>query len=273
LTGMLTSPKEIAPFQMLRMSQSSSPPTGPVYRGQVTWGLSGAFAAALAYGVATVLQATGARQTSRSAAPDAHLLWQLVHSMPYVAGLLLDGVAFALSLAALRTEPLFTVQAIVASSLAVTALLAVAVLGARPSIIEWAALVFVTSGLVLLALSATSQKPAHIDYGGRAGLLAGVVVVGGAAALIARRTGERAGRRRDTWALGCLAGLMYGAGAIGARVLANPTSIGSLLVDPALWAMLFAGILLATWHGHLGDIGRRRHRDTGSGSARHHLPR
>jgi drug/metabolite transporter (DMT)-like permease len=214
---------------------------GAVYRCSVTWGLAGAFAAAAAYGLATVLQALGAQQTRHSDAPDARLLWQLAHSLPYVLGVLLDGVGFALSLAALRTQPLFTVQAIVASSLAVTALLAVLVLGSRPAVIEWVALVFVTAGLTLLALSANSQHPAHVSYSGRLGLLAGVLAVGAVTAALARLA--RGGGNRDAWALGCLAGLMYGAGGIGARVLSNPRSVLSLVVDPALWAMLVAGIL------------------------------
>lgn len=207
----------------------------------VTWGLGGAFAAAVAYGVATVLQAIGARRTARSEVPDAHLLWQLLQSTPYIVGLLLDAVGFALSLAALRSQPLFTVQAIVASSLAVTALLAVATLHARLIPLEWIALGLVTSGLVLLALSARDEQPAHVGLEGRTLLLLGVLAVGAGTAAAARR--RRDSDRNDAWALGCLAGLMYGAGGIGARVLANPHSVADLVLDPALWAMLVAGVL------------------------------
>lgn len=209
--------------------------------GFVTWGLAGAFAAAIAYGVATVLQAVGAQRTKRSDAPDRALLMQLIHSAPYLAGLVLDAVGFALSLAALRTQPLFTVQAIVASSLAVTALLAVLVLNSRPAPIEWIALMAVTAGLALLALSAREQKPADVDYLGRLGLLLGVGFIGVVTAGLARR--RSGASSRDAWALGCLAGLMYGAGGIGARVLRQPHSVLGLLADPALWALIGAGLL------------------------------
>src|SRR5690348_1391611 len=135
---MVTRPNEIAPFQMLRIDRSCAAMPGSVYREappstwvSVSWGLAGACAAALAYGVATVLQAIGARQADRASGPDARLALRLMRSAPYVGGLLLDGIGFALSLAALRSQPLFTVQAIVSSSLAVTALLAVVVLQAR----------------------------------------------------------------------------------------------------------------------------------------------
>jgi drug/metabolite transporter (DMT)-like permease len=206
----------------------------------VTWGLAGAFAAAVAYGVATVLQAIGARRLARATGPDARLLLRLVRSTPYVVGLLLDAVGFALSLAALRSQPLFTVQAIVASSLAVTALLTVVILHVQLSRLEWVALALVTAGLTMLGLAANDQQPAKVSLGGRLALLAAVAASALVVAVAAR---GRDGNRHDAWALGCLAGLMYGAGGIGARVLANPPSIGSLLLDPALWAMFIAGVL------------------------------
>src|SRR3954468_1240016 len=263
---MVTSPNEMAPFQMLRMlrldfrirvdrpthrrtqrpraARACSDHAGQVVQastvGPVTWGLAGAFAAAIAYGAATVLQAVGARSTVRSAGPDARLLLRLLRSLPYVVGLALDGVGFALSLAALRSQPLFIVQAIVSSSLAVTALLAVLTLHAGLDPLEWFALGLVTAGLTMLALSARDEPGSAVSFAGRLGLFIGVVVVGVAAAAVARR---RQGHSGDAWALGCLAGLMYGAGGVGARVLADPTSIKGLLADPALWAMAFAGIL------------------------------
>jgi len=213
----------------------------------VSWGLAGAFAAALAYGVATVLQAIGARQTGRASGPDARLALRLLRSAPYVGGLLLDGIGFALSLAALRSQPLFTVQAIVASSLAVTALLAVVVLQARLARLEWGALAMVTGGLVLLGLSANDQHPARVSYSSRFVLLLVVIAAATIVALAASARDAHASdtnrSKNDAWALGCLAGLMYGAGGIGARILANPRSIHGLLLDPALWAMAIAGIL------------------------------
>jgi drug/metabolite transporter (DMT)-like permease len=244
----------MAPFQMLRMlcplpDQGARHAPGVIMRDHwggrlrlaaVSWGLAGAFAAAVAYGAATVLQAIGARSLGRAAGPDARLMLRLLHSVPYVIGLGLDLVGFALSLAALRSQPLFIVQAIVASSLAVTAILAVLTLHARLVLLEWFALALVTAGLTFLALSANDQAGAKVTFAGRLGLFVGVVVVGSAAAAFARR---RMRRGSDAWALGCLAGLMYGAGGVGARVLADPHSLRGLIDDPALWAMAFAGIL------------------------------
>jgi drug/metabolite transporter (DMT)-like permease len=212
-----------------------------VYRGPVSWGLLGAFAAAASYGVGTVLQAIGARRGGAPSTLDASLVRRLLHSTPYVTGLSLDAIGFGLSLAALRTLPLFTVQAIVASNLAVTAILAVAVLGARPAGREWIALVAVMAGLVLLATSARHQSPTRLPGLDRALLVLSVAVVGGLAFLAAR--GRGTDHPADVWALGALAGLMYGGAAIGARILHTPSAPWRIFTDPALYAMALAGVL------------------------------
>ena len=93
-------------------------------------GLLGAFAAAILYGAATVLQAAGVRSL-RLVPAGASLPARLWAGRLYAVGLALDGLGFLASIAALRTLPLFVVQSAIASSVAVTALLAVAFLGAR----------------------------------------------------------------------------------------------------------------------------------------------
>lgn len=212
-----------------------------VYRSRVDWGLAGAFAAAVAYGAATILQSVGARSGGDPDDLDVRLVRRLLRSSPYILGLLLDAVGFGLSFAALHTLPLFTVEAVVASSLAVTALLAVAMLDMRPSLIEWLALLCVTAGLVLLAASAKVQAPVRLDDFDRSLLVISVAVVGAIAFVAARRRREPS--RGDSWALGLLAGLMYGAAGIGARMLRTPSTPWQLFLDPAFYAMALAGIL------------------------------
>jgi drug/metabolite transporter (DMT)-like permease len=211
------------------------------YRGPVTWGLAGAFAAAFAYGAATILQALGAREGGSADELDARLVRQLLRSTVYLVGLCLDAIGFGLSFAALHSLPLFVVQAIVASSLAVTAVLAVLVMGLRPSVVEWMALAAVTIGLTLLALSARREAPTQISTFDRALLVISVAVVGVLAFGYARRRHEPA--RSDVWALGALAGLMYGAAGIGARILRTPSTPWRVFLDPAFYAMALAGLL------------------------------
>lgn len=206
----------------------------------VTWGLAGAFAAAFAYGIATILQAAGARAQGDPSGLDARLLVRLAHSTPYVLGVALDGLGFALSFIALRSEPLFLVQAIVASSLAVTAVLAVLVMDARPAVAEWLALFAVTAGLICLGLAATRERPRPLQETDRLLLLSVVVAVGVAAYVVARRRPDRPG---GAWVFGALAGLMYGAGGVAARILTPSRRPLTLLSDPALWTLVAAGCL------------------------------
>jgi drug/metabolite transporter (DMT)-like permease len=208
---------------------------------RVDWGLAGAFAAAVAYGAATILQAIGARAGGTADELDARLVRRLLRSAPYILGLLLDAVGFGLSFAALHTLPLFTVEAVVASSLAVTALLAVALLDMRPSLVEWLALICVTTGLTLLASSAKAQAPVRLDDLDQSLLLIAVAVAGAIVFVVARR--RRTPGRGDSWALGIMAGLMYGSAGIGARILRTPSTPWRLFIDPALYAMALAGIL------------------------------
>src|SRR5689334_15278048 len=94
-------------------------------------GLLSAFAAAALYGCGTILQAIGVR---RAGAAEVEGLWARVWAgRLYACGLVLDGLGFVASLVALRTLPLFVVESAVASSVAITAGLAVLLLGARLS--------------------------------------------------------------------------------------------------------------------------------------------
>src|SRR6476660_3983525 len=91
-------------------------------------GLLGAFGAALCYGVGSVLQALAARRTATVEGLDPRLLLRLLKSWRYLVGVGLDGLGFVLSIAAVRTLPLFVVQSVIASFLAVTAILGAIVL-------------------------------------------------------------------------------------------------------------------------------------------------
>ncbi|MPY93911.1 MAG: hypothetical protein GEV08_12850, partial [Acidimicrobiia bacterium] len=107
-----------------------------------------AFGCAAAYGVASVLQDVSARKGQGGDHLDARGLVKVATDVPYLGGLGLDGVGWALSLVALQTLPLFAVQAISASSIAVTVLLAAIVLGSRPTKRQLLAMGVLALGLV-----------------------------------------------------------------------------------------------------------------------------
>ncbi|MGH3320691.1 MAG: DMT family transporter [Streptosporangiaceae bacterium] len=204
--------------------------------GGMSLGLLGAVFAALCTGCAAVLQAIGARRVTAHHV-DPRLFLALLKSWPYVTGLALNCTAFGLSLVALRSLPLFVVQAIVASNLAVVAVLAACVLRARLRVRDWAAVSGVIAGLILLVLSADPGNPAHMATTGQWALLGAAVALGCTMLVPGHKLHGKAAL------LGMLAGLTYGIVGVASRVLGDAASVHGLLLNPATYALGLGGIL------------------------------
>ncbi|WP_199423563.1 hypothetical protein [Actinotalea solisilvae] len=193
-------------------------------------------AAAVCSGAATVLQARAARRVSVRSGLDAGLLVRLATQPSYVVALALMATGFLLSFWALRTLPLFVVQAGRASSLAVAAVLAAVVLGARLSRRDVAALAAVTAGLVALAGTAGgSGDPRALPVLAMVAAGAGVVVL----ALAAARVRPLA---RGGLVLAVLAGVAFALMALAARGLGDGAPL-ELVGRPAVWVMLGTGVV------------------------------
>ncbi|HET6293611.1 MAG TPA: EamA family transporter [Kribbella sp.] len=206
-------------------------------------GLLGAFAAAVCYGVASILQAVAVRRTHSAEGLDPRLLVRLFRSWPYLLGIGLDCFAFLLSIAALRSLPLFVVQSIVASFLAITAVLGAIFLRMHLRRSDWIALLIVLAGLVLVGLSAAEDRAVSVSNAGRWGVLVAAVALGVLAVPLGRISGNRGAA-----ALGALAGLAFGAVAVAARVLPSSvrldtlfSDLGTLLTDPSTYALILSG--------------------------------
>ena len=210
----------------------------------MTWALLGAFAASGCYGTGSVLQAVAARREAATEGLDPRLLLRLVRSWPYLLGLALDGVGFLLSIVALQTLPLFAVQSIVASFLAVTAVLGAVFLHMPLTRRDEAALGVVIGGLVLVGLSAAADRPGHVGSGQQWGVLAAAVVLAAVAVPLGRLPGARGAA-----ALGAVAGLAFGAVAVAARILPDvgrstvASDVAALLTDPATYALAVAAVV------------------------------
>lgn len=191
--------------------------------------------AALSTGCAALLQAIGARRVAASAHVDPRLLWRVLKSWPYVAGLALDAVSFLLSLTALHSLPLFVVQAIVASNLAVVAVLATCVLRVRLRKREWLAVGGVIAGVILLVLSADPSRAADLTMSGRWALLGAAFAIAAVAFLPGRRL-------RGSGVVGLLAGMTYGIVGVASRVLGDVVGVG-LLANPVTYALGLGGVL------------------------------
>ena len=196
-----------------------------------------ALVANLGYGFGTVLQATGARRAATAPHLDVMLFARLGRQLPYLAGLALDAVGFVASIVALRTLPLFVVQAAIAGSIGVTALTAVFVFGFRLRRSDMVAIAVLLGGLVLLGASARGQHAAHLSHTGRWLLLLGVVVVAGGGVVAARMKDPKGGI-----GLAACAGLGFTGTAIAARTLHVPRSAWHLAFEPVAIALVLYGI-------------------------------
>ena len=208
-------------------------------------GLLGAFGAALCYGVGSVLQAVAARGTATAEGLDPRLLLRLARSWHYLLGVALDGLGFVLAIAAVRSLPLFVVQSIVASFLAVTAVVGAVVFKTPLRRADRLGLMVVIGGLVLIGLSAAEDRSVAVSDAEQWGVLVATVALAVAAVPLARLRGAAGAA-----ALGAVAGLAFGATAIAARMLPGSLApdrlvgeLGSLASSPATYALVLAGAL------------------------------
>jgi hypothetical protein len=190
-----------------------------------------ALGAAVCFGVASVLQAMGARaaEPGSGSGVDTRLLARALAQRTYIAGLALDGLGFAMELVALRSLPIYAVGAALAASLAVTAVAASRLLKATLNRVEWAAVGTVCGGLALLGLAAGGEGDGH----GSTALRWGTLVAAGAVLLVGAAAGRLPGRARAA-VLGLGAGLGFGVVEVAVRLVDGVTS-------PPIYALLLGG--------------------------------
>ena len=110
--------------------------------------------AAVCSGSAAVLQASAVGRLPTADSMSAGFVGRLARSPRYLLALVLVAGGFGLSILALRTLPLFVVQAGRASSLAITAVLSVLLLRVRLRTAEVIAVIGIGAGLVVVAATA-----------------------------------------------------------------------------------------------------------------------
>ena len=180
----------------------------------MSWGLAGALVASLCYGVATVFQAMGARRVERTDGVDPRLLMRVLGSLPFLLGTAMDACGLVFNLYALRKLPLFEVQGIVNTNLAVTAVAAGLVLHIRLTRKDKLAVVSVVFGLILLGLAAGPEGDGTFTSTGRWVLL-GVSLALAATALVLGNVYKNA----HPAVLGTVAGFLFGVFGIAVRIL------------------------------------------------------
>ncbi|MFJ8582248.1 hypothetical protein [Micromonospora sp. NPDC093277] len=194
-----------------------------------------ALGAAFCAATAATLQSIGARRIAATEHLDPRLLWRLLRVGPYAAGLAFDGASSGLSFAALRTVPLFAVQAVGAANLSIVALMAMLVLRVRLVVQDAIAIGGVIAGLALLVISAVSGPPSEVPRAAGWWLLGAVIML-----VVGAYLGSP--RMRRPALPGLFAGLSFGSAALGARLLGRVGAVGDLLANPITYALVIAGL-------------------------------
>ena len=208
----------------------------------------GAFLAAVFYGVATIFQAIAVDRLAKLPHKSG-LAAVLRAGWLYGLGLLCDLLAFIVSALALHVLPLFLVESTIASSVAVTAVLAVVILKQKLAKGEVVAVIVLVAGLVALALSAEEGTARHVSSA-VGWILLGVTIplIVGAVGCTWKARGHASGI-----VLAVIAGTGFGLVGVGARLIAVHSGIGGWLSDPYLWVIIAQGGLAVVCYGYALD--------------------
>jgi hypothetical protein len=189
-----------------------------------------------------LLQADGARRATRTRPAAVQ--------PRYLAGMLLDLMAWGFAVMALRVLPVFAVQAVIGGTIALTAVVGARLIGARLPTATRLAVTACLAGLVLVAASAGSEQPPVHRSGVDVVLLASVLLL--AVAVLVLRQGKHA------WPLALVSGLGFGGGAVSVRAAHVQTGDGLdlalLLGQPSTY--LVVGFWLVGMVGYTAALGR-----------------
>lgn len=212
-------------------------------------GVSLAIIAAVGYGLSSVMQALGARQAARANIDDERMAtaagspsWRSTVATAmtgvFVVGAVFDVLGFVAGAGAARMLPLFLSQTIVAGNLIITALLGIRLLGIKLHPRDYIAMGTVLLALLLLGSASQPHTAYSTPRALHWALLAVTVVLVVSSLFTVRRIG-----RAGSVAAGAAAGLLFGAVAIGVRILdgIEPLSLPTMLADPAAWVIAIAG--------------------------------
>lgn len=201
-------------------------------------GLLIAALACLGSGLGSAMEAFGVHRAATTH-PTARAtdLGPLLRTPLYVGGLTVDVLGSVCTVTALQYLPLFLVQAIVAASVGVTAVV-MAVTGRPVGRRAWIALGASLIGLALLASSAQPNDGPMLDTVWQWLLLASAVPLAGLGLLTRRRSG-----RATSVLFGLLAGVAFSVVSISARGLDLPEPPWMVVRMPSVWAIAVLGIL------------------------------
>lgn len=191
-------------------------------------------AATVAYALGLIAQAVAAQRAERRDRVDPGLLARLARDRLYIAGFGCQSLGFVLAFLARGNLPLYLVQAALAGSTALAAILGAIALGWRVRVREFLALSVIACGVAVLAAGAVPSRPDAVGTGLQWGLVVMVLAV----MLVAIPAGRLVGSRSAV-IIGAFSGVSFGVVAIASRPLAAGP-VADLPLSPMFWLIVLA---------------------------------
>jgi drug/metabolite transporter (DMT)-like permease len=193
---------------------------------------------AVCNGVAAILEKLGAGREARATSAHLGLLWRLKGNLPYLLGVALDLLAWALTLVAVHTLPLFVVQPIIAFSVVVTALVDHFIFKNKLVAKTRLAILVIVAGLVLLALVASPEEASDISHNVRWFIILAPLVLAVIGSLFSKVQAAY-----STVVLAGTSGVAFGGTSVVGRVINFSHPYWRTLYDPLAWAILGYGLV------------------------------
>jgi drug/metabolite transporter (DMT)-like permease len=205
----------------------------------------------LAFAIASMVGNAAAGLLQSAAANDTTSRHPLALRPLYLVGLLVDGLAWACTVVALRHLPVFAVQAIVGGAIALTAVASWAIYGVHLRIRDRAAIAACVLGLAAIAASAQDDPPRPLTGVTVLVLYSAVAVLAVAAIAVWRLAAA--------WPLSLIAGLGFGGTSLAVRALDLGPGVGSdvlaLAGQPATYLIALFWIVGITTYSRALGIG------------------
>ncbi len=200
----------------------------------MTLGLGIALISALGTNLSALLKARGAvlaapvrmRHPVRSAV-------DLFRSRWFAIGWIVALIAWGLHVEALSLAPLSSVQAILSGGLVFLAVLAERFFGFHLSRRQWVGVMITAVGLIVLGLTAGSQRPERASLAALIAVETGILALG--IGLVRISTRDDVGRRREAFLLATAAGVLFGVSDVAIKYLTHAS--GPLLGLLSPWTL------------------------------------
>ncbi|MCF7552035.1 hypothetical protein [Pseudonocardia sp. WMMC193] len=205
----------------------------------------------LAFAIASMIGNAGAGLLQSAAADETTSRRPLALRPLYLVGLLVDGLAWACTVVALRHLPVFAVQAILGGAIALTALASWAIYGVHLRIRDRLAVTACVLGLATIAASAQDEPPQPLTGVTVLVLYSAVAVLAVAAIAVWRLAAA--------WPLSLIAGLGFGGTSLAVRALQLPPGVEadvvSLAAQPATYLIVLFWVIGITTYSRALVVG------------------